>query len=86
MPGHEVSHYTVSSALCVVTPSSVHACQNYSSQNEYQCPIAATPSFCVCVRYIEAIRRLKAAGKMFPRTIHMMFVPGKVDFLNGQEL
>lgn len=28
-------------------------------------------------RYIEAIRRLKAEGKRFPRTVHMTFVPGK---------
>ncbi|MCJ8744176.1 hypothetical protein PDJAM_G00115420 [Pangasius djambal] len=30
----------------------------------------------VTIQYIEAIRRLKAAGKTFPRTIHLMFVPG----------
>ncbi|KAI4894419.1 hypothetical protein NFI96_030273, partial [Prochilodus magdalenae] len=30
---------------------------------------------CVTVQYIEAIRRLKAAGKRFPRTIHLTFVP-----------
>ncbi|KAI5093738.1 aminoacylase-1, partial [Silurus meridionalis] len=29
----------------------------------------------VTIQYIEAIRRLKAAGKTFPRTIHLMFVP-----------
>lgn len=29
----------------------------------------------VTIQYIEAIRRLKAAGKRFPRTIHLMFVP-----------
>lgn len=39
----------------------------------------------VCVfRYIEAIRRLKAAGKTFPRTVHLTFVPGKKDLLIGQ--
>uniref|UniRef100_A0A673MRQ7 N-acyl-aliphatic-L-amino acid amidohydrolase n=1 Tax=Sinocyclocheilus rhinocerous TaxID=307959 RepID=A0A673MRQ7_9TELE len=30
---------------------------------------------CVTIQYIEAIRRLKAAGKRFPRTIHLTFVP-----------
>uniref|UniRef100_A0A8B9HM50 Peptidase M20 dimerisation domain-containing protein n=1 Tax=Astyanax mexicanus TaxID=7994 RepID=A0A8B9HM50_ASTMX len=29
----------------------------------------------VTIQYIEAIRRLKAAGKRFPRTIHLSFVP-----------
>ncbi|KAF5893113.1 aminoacylase-1, partial [Clarias magur] len=29
----------------------------------------------VTIQYIEAIRRLKAAGKTFPRTVHLMFVP-----------
>lgn len=28
-------------------------------------------------RYLEAIRRLKAEGKSFARTIHLTFVPGK---------
>ncbi|XP_042717714.1 aminoacylase-1 isoform X3 [Chrysemys picta bellii] len=31
---------------------------------------------CVSIQYIEAIRRLKAEGKRFPRTIHMTFMPG----------
>ncbi|KAJ7316721.1 hypothetical protein JRQ81_002883, partial [Phrynocephalus forsythii] len=31
---------------------------------------------CVSIQYIEAIRRLKAEGRHFPRTIHMSFVPG----------
>ncbi|XP_074861246.1 aminoacylase-1 isoform X2 [Carettochelys insculpta] len=30
---------------------------------------------CVSIQYIEAIRRLKAEGKRFPRTIHMTFMP-----------
>lgn len=30
---------------------------------------------CVCIQYIEAIRRCIRAGKRFPRTIHMSFVP-----------
>lgn len=30
---------------------------------------------CVSIQYIEAIRRLKAEGRHFPRTIHMSFVP-----------
>ncbi|TTV91460.1 Aminoacylase-1 [Bagarius yarrelli] len=29
----------------------------------------------VTIQYIEAVRRLKAAGKTFPRTVHLMFVP-----------
>uniref|UniRef100_A0A8C2L3V6 N-acyl-aliphatic-L-amino acid amidohydrolase n=1 Tax=Cyprinus carpio TaxID=7962 RepID=A0A8C2L3V6_CYPCA len=32
---------------------------------------------CVTIQYIEAIRRLKAAGKRFSRTIHLTFVPGQ---------
>lgn len=28
-------------------------------------------------RYLEAVRRLKAEGRHFPRTIHMTFVPGR---------
>lgn len=34
----------------------------------------ALPSPC---RYLEAIRRLKAEGKCFARTIHLTFVPGE---------
>ncbi|XP_014814955.1 PREDICTED: aminoacylase-1 isoform X1 [Calidris pugnax] len=30
---------------------------------------------CVSIQYLEAIRRLKAEGKCFPRTIHLTFVP-----------
>ncbi|XP_058026749.1 aminoacylase-1 [Ahaetulla prasina] len=30
---------------------------------------------CVSIQYLEAIRRLKAEGRHFPRTIHMSFVP-----------
>lgn len=30
---------------------------------------------CVTIQYIEALRRLKTAGKRFPRTIHLTFVP-----------
>ncbi|XP_014455632.2 aminoacylase-1 isoform X1 [Alligator mississippiensis] len=30
---------------------------------------------CVSIQYLEAIRRLKAEGKRFPRTIHLTFVP-----------
>ncbi|XP_016045560.2 aminoacylase-1B isoform X1 [Erinaceus europaeus] len=30
---------------------------------------------CVSIQYLEAVRRLKAAGYHFPRTIHMTFVP-----------
>ncbi|XP_048449552.1 aminoacylase-1 [Rhincodon typus] len=32
---------------------------------------------CVTIQYIEAIRRLKSEGKRFPRTIHLLFVPGE---------
>ncbi|XP_032996549.1 aminoacylase-1 isoform X2 [Lacerta agilis] len=31
---------------------------------------------CVSIQYIEAIRKLKAEGRQFPRTVHMSFVPG----------
>ncbi|XP_047698579.1 aminoacylase-1 isoform X2 [Prionailurus viverrinus] len=31
---------------------------------------------CVSIQYLEAVRRLKAEGHHFPRTIHMTFVPG----------
>ncbi len=31
---------------------------------------------CVGSQYLEAVRRLKAAGAVFPRTIHLCFVPG----------
>lgn len=31
----------------------------------------------VVFRYIEAIRRLKSEGRRFPRTVHLMFVPGE---------
>ncbi|XP_064310042.1 aminoacylase-1 isoform X4 [Phalacrocorax carbo] len=31
---------------------------------------------CVSIQYLEAIRRLKAEGKCFARTIHLTFVPG----------
>ena len=31
---------------------------------------------CVGVQYLEAVRRLKAAGKRFPRTIHITYQPG----------
>nr|XP_028574573.1 aminoacylase-1 isoform X2 [Podarcis muralis] len=30
---------------------------------------------CVSIQYIEAIRKLKAEGRQFPRTVHMSFVP-----------
>nr|KAF6473081.1 aminoacylase 1 [Rousettus aegyptiacus] len=30
---------------------------------------------CVSIQYLEAVRRLKAEGHRFPRTIHMTFVP-----------
>ncbi|XP_072506430.1 aminoacylase-1 isoform X2 [Notamacropus eugenii] len=30
---------------------------------------------CVSIQYLEAVRRLKAEGKCFPRTIHLTFVP-----------
>ncbi|XP_058535058.1 aminoacylase-1 [Ochotona princeps] len=30
---------------------------------------------CVSIQYLEAVRRLKAEGHSFPRTIHMTFVP-----------
>ena len=33
---------------------------------------------CCGMWYLEAIRVLKAAGKKFPRTIHISFVPGNV--------
>uniref|UniRef100_G3SWU1 N-acyl-aliphatic-L-amino acid amidohydrolase n=1 Tax=Loxodonta africana TaxID=9785 RepID=G3SWU1_LOXAF len=32
---------------------------------------------CVSIQYLEAVRRLKAEGHRFPRTIHMTFVPGR---------
>ena len=31
---------------------------------------------CVGMWYLEAMRKLIAAGRRFPRTIHMTFVPG----------
>lgn len=31
---------------------------------------------CVGMQYLEAIRRMKAAGKQLLRTIHITFVPG----------
>ncbi|XP_036415205.1 aminoacylase-1-like [Colossoma macropomum] len=48
---------------------------------------------CVTIQYIEAVRRLKAAGKRFPRTIHLTFVPdeevgghkGMESFINHPE-
>merc|ERR1712150_40258 len=30
---------------------------------------------CVGMQHLEAVRRLKAAGKSFPRTLHLSFVP-----------
>ena len=30
---------------------------------------------CVGMQHLEAVRRLKAAGKTFPRTLHLCFVP-----------
>ncbi|XP_029455365.1 aminoacylase-1 isoform X2 [Rhinatrema bivittatum] len=42
---------------------------------------------CVTIQYIEAIRKLKAAGKHFPRTIHLTFVPDEeIGGHHGMEL
>ncbi|EMP33880.1 Aminoacylase-1 [Chelonia mydas] len=42
---------------------------------------------CVSIQYIEAIRRLKAEGKRFPRTVHMTFVPDEeIGGSKGMEL
>uniref|UniRef100_A0A8C0HH86 N-acyl-aliphatic-L-amino acid amidohydrolase n=1 Tax=Chelonoidis abingdonii TaxID=106734 RepID=A0A8C0HH86_CHEAB len=42
---------------------------------------------CVSIQYIEAIRRLKAEGKRFPRTVHMTFVPDEeIGGVKGMEL
>uniref|UniRef100_A0A6I8PNG7 N-acyl-aliphatic-L-amino acid amidohydrolase n=1 Tax=Ornithorhynchus anatinus TaxID=9258 RepID=A0A6I8PNG7_ORNAN len=42
---------------------------------------------CVSIQYIEAIRKLKAEGRRFPRTIHMTFVPDEeVGGHRGMEL
>ncbi|KAM9132919.1 aminoacylase-1 isoform 1-T2 [Pangshura tecta] len=42
---------------------------------------------CVSIQYIEAIRRLKAEGKRFPRTVHMTFVPDEeIGGCKGMEL
>lgn len=32
---------------------------------------------CVGIQYIEALRRLKAEGKHFLRTFHILWVPGE---------
>ncbi|XP_006169396.1 aminoacylase-1A [Tupaia chinensis] len=42
---------------------------------------------CVSIQYLEAVRRLKAEGRRFPRTIHMTFVPDEeVGGHRGMEL
>ncbi|XP_006892321.1 PREDICTED: aminoacylase-1 isoform X3 [Elephantulus edwardii] len=42
---------------------------------------------CVSIQYLEAVRRLKAEGHHFPRTIHMTFVPDEeVGGHRGMEL
>ncbi|XP_074139481.1 aminoacylase-1 isoform X3 [Sminthopsis crassicaudata] len=42
---------------------------------------------CVGIQYLEAVRRLKAEGKSFPRTIHLTFVPDEeVGGHKGMEL
>ncbi|XP_038626560.1 aminoacylase-1 [Tachyglossus aculeatus] len=42
---------------------------------------------CVSIQYIEAIRKLKAEGRRFPRTIHLTFVPDEeVGGHRGMEL
>lgn len=42
---------------------------------------------CVSIQYLEAVRRLKAEGHRFPRTIHMTFVPDEeVGGHKGMEL
>ncbi|XP_010588065.1 aminoacylase-1 isoform X1 [Loxodonta africana] len=42
---------------------------------------------CVSIQYLEAVRRLKAEGHRFPRTIHMTFVPDEeVGGHRGMEL
>lgn len=38
---------------------------------------APAPDLHPLLRYLEAVRRLKAEGHHFPRTIHMTFVPGR---------
>ncbi len=40
---------------------------------------------CVGSQYLEAVRRLKAAGAVFPRTIHLCFVPGVTGRLHRRE-
>lgn len=40
-------------------------------------PSTFKPSPHITRRYLEAIRRLKAEGKSFARTIHLSFVPGE---------
>ena len=37
---------------------------------------------CCGIWYLEAICRLKSAGKSLPRTIHMVFVPGNILYNN----
>jgi len=38
---------------------------------------------CVGMQYLEAIRRMKAAGKQLLRTIHVTFVPGMSQVKNN---
>ena len=49
-----------------------------------ECSLTKFESVCthlnIFFRYIEAIRRLKKAGKRLMRTVHMTFVPGKSFF------
>lgn len=43
----------------------------------YFCHIFAVSTSVLC-RYIQAIRQLKAEGRKLMRTVHLMFVPGKI--------
>ena len=37
---------------------------------------------CVGMQHLESVRRLKSAGKTFPRTVHITFTPGVVSHIN----
>lgn len=46
-------------------------------------PSAPAYNLSLPLRYLEAVRRLKAEGHRFPRTIHMTFVPGRGGSVRG---
>lgn len=46
-------------------------------------PSAPAYTLSLPLRYLEAVRRLKAEGHRFPRTIHMTFVPGRGGSVRG---